>query len=67
MENTITTFGIIALLIVIAPFLSALTRLPLVAVEILLGALAVHFGIFAESKPVAFTAQIGFLFLMFLS
>ena len=66
MENTITTFGVIALLIVIAPFLSALTRLPLVAVEILLGALAVHFGILTESKPVAFTAQIGFLFLMFL-
>ena len=66
MENTITTFGVIALLIVIAPFLSALTRLPLVAVEILLGTLAVHFGILAESKPVAFTAQIGFLFLMFL-
>ena len=66
MENTITTFGVIALLIVIAPFLSALTRLPLVAVEILLGTLAVQFGILAESKPVAFTAQIGFLFLMFL-
>lgn len=62
----IITFGIIAILIVIAPFLSAFLRLPLVAVEILLGAFALHFGIFSHSQTLEFVAHIGFLFLMFL-
>lgn len=65
MENIIT-FGIVAILIVIAPFLSSLTRLPLVAVEIVLGALAFHFGLFSHSPSLEFIAHIGFLFLMFL-
>uniref|UniRef100_UPI003A88ADBA cation:proton antiporter n=1 Tax=Helicobacter ganmani TaxID=60246 RepID=UPI003A88ADBA len=65
MENIIT-FGIIAVLIVIAPFLSSLLRLPLVVTEILLGALAFHFGLFSHSESLSFIAHIGFLFLMFL-
>lgn len=64
--ETIITFGIITILIVIAPFLSTLTRLPLVAVEILLGALALHCGLFSHSSSLEFVAHIGFLFLMFL-
>ncbi|MBX7491119.1 cation:proton antiporter [Helicobacter turcicus] len=65
MENIIT-FGIVAILIVIAPFLSSLTHLPLVAVEIVLGALAFHFGLFSHLESLEFVAKIGFLFLMFL-
>lgn len=65
MENIIT-FGIIAVLIVIAPFLSSLLRLPLVVTEILVGALAFHFGLFSHSESLSFIAHIGFLFLMFL-
>jgi len=64
-ENIIT-FGIVAILIVIAPFLSSLLRLPLVVTEILLGALAFHFGLFSHSESLSFIAHIGFLFLMFL-
>ena len=44
--DSLITFGVISLLIVVAPFFSALTRLPLVVVEILLGALAFYFGFF---------------------
>ena len=65
MENIIS-LGIVAILIVIAPFLSSITRLPLVAVEIMLGALAFHCGLFGHSQPLEFIAHIGFLFLMFL-
>lgn len=64
--ESIITFGIIAILIVIAPFLSSLLRLPLVVTEILLGALAFHFGLFSHSDSLNFIAHIGFLFLMFL-
>ena len=65
MDNIIT-FGVISLLIVIAPFFSTLTRLPLVVIEILLGALAFYFGFFKHFDSLEFMAHIGFLFLMFL-
>ena len=65
MEN-IVTFGIISLLIVLAPLLSNLTRLPIVVVEILLGAFGCYFGIFSHSHSLELVAEIGFLFLMFL-
>ncbi len=65
MENIIT-FGIIAILIVVAPFLSGISRLPLVAVEILLGAVAFHFELFSHSGTLEFVSKIGFLLLMFL-
>ncbi|TLE17020.1 cation:proton antiporter [Helicobacter apodemus] len=65
MEN-ILTFGVISLLIVIAPFLSSLTKIPLVVTEILLGAFAFYFNFFTHSPSLEFTAHIGFLFLMFL-
>ena len=64
--ETIIAFGVISLLIVIAPFFSTLTRLPLVVVEILLGALAYYFGFFEHSESLKLIAHIGFLFLMFL-
>lgn len=64
--DTIISFGIITILIVIAPFLSSITRLPLVAVEILLGACAFELGVFKHGESLEFVAHIGFLFLMFL-
>lgn len=64
--DSIITFGVISLLIVVAPFFSTLTRLPLVVVEILLGALAFYFGFFKHFPSLEFVAHIGFLFLMFL-
>lgn len=65
--EVVITFGIISLLIAIAPFISSLTRIPLVVTEIILGAIAFHFGIFTYSSSLEFIAQIGFLFLMFLA
>ena len=62
----IVTFGIISLLIVISPSISNLTRLPVVVVEILLGAFGYYFGVFSHSHSLELVAEIGFLFLMFL-
>lgn len=64
--DSLITFGVISLLIVVAPFFSALTRLPLVVIEIMLGALAFYFGFFKHFDSLEFVAHIGFLFLMFL-
>lgn len=66
MENLIV-FGIISVLIVISPFVSALTRIPLVVVEILLGMAAFYIGVIEHSDALKIVAKIGFLYLMFLA
>lgn len=60
------TFAIIGILVVIAPFVSKITRIPIVVVEMILGALAYHYGIFKHSEAFDTLAEVGFLFLMFL-
>lgn len=66
MDNLVT-FAIITILIVIAPFVSKTTRIPIVVVEMVLGALGYYFGIFKHSESLSTLAEVGFLFLMFLS
>lgn len=60
------SFAIISLFIVIAPFFSKITRIPIVVVEMLLGALGIYFGLIEPSEVIDIFAKIGFLFLMFL-
>lgn len=60
------SFAVVSILIVIAPFLSKITRIPIVVVEMFLGAFGVYFGIFHPSEIISVFAKIGFLFLMFL-
>lgn len=60
-------FGIAAILIFIAPLVSKITRLSLVVIEILLGALVLNSSIIGESNALKEVAHIGFLFLMFLA
>lgn len=60
-------FGIISVLIFLAPLINTITKIPLVVVEILLGALAINTGILLESEVVKEISHIGFLFLMFLA
>lgn len=61
-------FIVIAFLIVISPIFSNLTKLPVVVVEILLGAAAVWFG-FLDTNNEVFQnlSKIGFFYLMFLA
>ncbi|RDU57258.1 cation:proton antiporter [Helicobacter sp. MIT 99-5507] len=60
-------FAIISVLVFVAPMINNLIKIPVVVVEILLGALAINSGIIIESNSVKEVAQIGFLFLMFLA
>jgi len=66
-ENSLL-FAQVALLIVLAPVLTYLTRLPLVVVEIILGAIAVWIG-FIDGGNEMFRdlAKIAFFYLMFLA
>lgn len=65
LENIIS-FCVIALLIAIAPAFSRLLLLPIVVVEIALGAIAFNLDLLQSAKSVELLSQIGFLFLMFL-
>lgn len=60
-------FGIAAILIFLAPLISKITRLSLVVIEILLGALVLNSATIGESDALKEVAHIGFLFLMFLA
>ncbi len=64
--DNFVSFAIISILIVIAPFLSKITRIPIIVVEMLLGTFGIYFGIFQPSEVIEIFAKIGFLFLMFL-
>lgn len=70
MENvllqTFIILGVIAVLIVLAPIVSKITRIPVVVVEMCLGCFGIYFGLFSESKVFDVMAKVGFLFLMFL-
>ena len=61
------TFAIIALLIVTAPYISRLSRIPVSVIEILLGAFACYFGIFKGSETLDVLAHVSFLYLMLLA
>ena len=62
----LSTFSIFALLILFASPISSLTRIPIVVVEMILGALAGHFfGFIHDIEEINIIAEVGFLFLMF--
>lgn len=66
-DSGLLTFAIIALLIVAAPYISRLSRIPVAVVEILLGAFACYFGIFKGSETLNVVAHVSFLYLMLLA
>lgn len=66
-SDDLMAFGTIALLIVIAPYLSRLSRLPVAVIEIILGALACYYGLFRTSEVIETVAHISFLYLMLLA
>jgi Kef-type K+ transport system membrane component KefB len=67
MGSSVLFIGI-AFLIVISPIFSNVTKLPVVVIEIMLGALAVWFGFFDTGNEVFKNiAKIGFFYLMFMA
>lgn len=57
----------LSLLIWGSPFVSKLLRLPIPAVEIILGSLFAYFGFIGENHQFDLLAEVGFLYLMFLA
>ncbi|MDR0664316.1 MAG: cation:proton antiporter [Helicobacteraceae bacterium] len=67
MENIVLLTALSAL-IMISPFLSRVSGLPVAVTEIMLGAIASFFGFFAEGGELFDSiAKVGFLYLMFLA
>lgn len=66
MSNSVVIVTL-SLLIMLSPFLSRVTRLPVVVVEILLGSIAGYFGFLVENELFKIIAKVGFLYLMFLA
>ncbi|BCZ18702.1 Sodium/Proton antiporter NapA [Helicobacter sp. NHP19-012] len=53
-------------LIVLAPYVSRVLKMPVAVLEILLGTLGVYFGLLKPNANFSTMAEVGFLFLMFL-
>jgi len=66
MSNSVVIITL-SLLVLLSPFLSRVTKMPLVVVEILLGSLAGYFGFLVENELFKIIAKVGFLYLMFLA
>jgi len=66
MSNSVVIITL-SLLVLLSPFLSRITKIPVVVVEILLGSLAGYFGFLAENELFKIIAKVGFLYLMFLA
>jgi Kef-type K+ transport system membrane component KefB len=58
---------IISVLLLIAPFVSNILKLPIAVVEIIMGSLVGTFGLLHESHLFELLAEVGFLYLMFLA
>ncbi|MGZ5208419.1 MAG: cation:proton antiporter domain-containing protein, partial [Sulfuricurvum sp.] len=67
MSNTVIVIITLSLLVMFSPFLSRVTKMPVVVVEILLGSLAGYFGFLVETELFKIIAKVGFLYLMFLA
>ncbi|MDD5212223.1 MAG: cation:proton antiporter [Sulfuricurvum sp.] len=66
MSNSVVIVTL-SLLIMFSPFLSRVTKIPVVVVEILLGSIAAYFGFLVENELFKIIAKVGFLYLMFLA
>jgi len=58
---------IISVLLLIAPFISNILKLPIAVVEISMGAIVGSLGLFHDSHLFTLLAEVGFLYLMFLA
>lgn len=67
MSSTSIVIITLSLLVIFSPFLSRVTKLPVVVVEILMGSLAGYFGLLEENEIFKIIAKVGFLYLMFLA
>jgi Kef-type K+ transport system membrane component KefB len=67
MNNSVVVIITLSLLVMFSPFLSRVSKMPVVVVEILLGSLAAYLGLLVETELFKIIAKVGFLYLMFLA
>ena len=65
--SNITLILTLSLLIWGSPFVSKLLRIPIPAVEIILGSIFAYLGFIHENEYFYLVAEVGFLYLMFLA
>ena len=66
-HTSITLILILSLLIWGSPFVAKALRLPIPAVEIMLGSIVAYFGLIEHHQYFDLIAEVGFLYLMFLA
>ncbi|RDU66999.1 sodium:proton antiporter [Helicobacter didelphidarum] len=66
-DADLISFSIVAVLIVIAPSCSRITRIPVAVIEIILGAIACYSGLFQRTTSLEVVAHVSFLYLMLLA
>jgi transporter, monovalent cation:proton antiporter-2 len=66
-NNELSILIVLAFIVFTSPFISKIFRLPIAPVEIILGALAGHFGLIGDSEIFKLVSEIGFFYLMFLA
>ncbi|NOR56512.1 MAG: cation:proton antiporter [Sulfurovum sp.] len=66
-HTSITLILILSLLIWGSPFVAKILRLPIPAVEIILGSVVAYFGFIGHNQYFDLIAEVGFLYLMFLA
>lgn len=66
MSNTVVIITL-SLLVMLSPFLSRVSKISVVVIEIMLGSIAGYFGLLGENEFFKIIAEVGFLYLMFLA
>lgn len=67
MQNEIDIILILSAIIFISPFLSKITKIPTIPIEIILGSIAVSSSFIHSNYIFTIVAELGFLYLMFLA
>jgi len=66
-HTSITLILTLSLLLWVSPFIAKMLRIPIPAVEIMLGSLAAYMGVIEHNEYFDLIAEVGFLYLMFLA
>jgi len=66
-ENSILIIITISVIVVIAPFVAKITKLPTTVIEILFGSIAAYYSFLETNFIFSLVAEVGFFYLMFLA
>lgn len=67
MSENISIIIAVASFVLLAPFISNISRIPIAVIEIILGVVGAYFGALGHSEYFFIVAKVGFLFLMFVA